>query len=289
MLIFNPLAGTAAGSPTGLVEVIHEMQALRLVPEVYLIEPDCELPGAIADALVRGIRTFVACGGDGTIASVARALADRPATLGIIPGGTRNNIALSLDIPADLPAAVALLRSGQPSKVDVGVIAFEGVETSFMEVCSVGLTSALFPSADDIQHGNLSRVGDFLGTLVGTPASEIRLLLDGEKEVVSQGHIVLVSNMPYVGPNYHIAADASATDGFLDVQFFAEQSKLDLLGHVIQTATAGATEDHRVRHYRVRSVEIEAEPPMAVMADGVLLGEGRVRVEVRQGALSVLR
>ncbi len=287
-LIFNPLAGAGAGSPTELVDVIHEMQAWKLVPEVFLIEPDCDLPGMIQDALDSGIEMVAVCGGDGTISSVATALLGTRATLGIIPGGTRNNVALSLGVPTDVPAAVALLRTGRPSKVDVGVVSFGEAATPFVEVCSVGLTSALFPSADDIQHGDLTRIGDFLATLVGSPASEIRLLLDDEKEISSQGHVVLVSNMPYVGPSYRIGAGASASDGLLDVLFFADQSKLDLLGYAIRAAGIGETDDHRVRHFRVRSVDIEAKPPMPVMADGIPLGEGRVRIEVRPGALTIM-
>ena len=67
---------------------------------------------------------------------------------------------------------------------------------------SVGLASTLFPSADDIQHGNLARVGDFLATLVGSPPAEMHLVLDDKQEVQTLGHVVLVSNMPYIGLHY---------------------------------------------------------------------------------------
>ena len=66
---------------------------------------------------------FVVCGGDGTILAVAEALIGTRATLGIIPTGTQNDVALSLGIPADVPAAIALLRTGRRIKVDVGLAA----------------------------------------------------------------------------------------------------------------------------------------------------------------------
>src|SRR5512147_2098430 len=99
-LVFNPISGAAGESPVQLLDVITEMQALNLVPEVYLIEQDCDLRPVIRDALQDGIRLFVVCGGDGTIDTVAGALSDTSATLGIIPTGTQNNVALSLGIPA---------------------------------------------------------------------------------------------------------------------------------------------------------------------------------------------
>src|SRR5512135_2698131 len=79
-LIFNPSAGAARTSPIEIVDVIHEMQAWKLVPEAYLVEPGGDLPGVIQDALTQGFRMFVVCGGDGTISAVAKALAGTPAT-----------------------------------------------------------------------------------------------------------------------------------------------------------------------------------------------------------------
>ena len=290
-LIFNPSAGATRGSPIEILDVIHEMQAWKLVPEAFLVEAGCDLPGAVQDALARGIRMFVVCGGDGTISTVARTLAGTPsggATLGIIPIGTQNNTALSLGIPADIAAAIAILRTGRRIKVDVGMATCGKVTTPFLEVCSVGLVSTLFPSADDVQHGNLARVGDFLATLVSSPPAEIHLVLDGKQEVRNLGHVVLVPNMPYIGLHYKVGSTASFNDGLLDVLFFADLSKLDLLGYVFQGVGTGKPEDPRIQHYHVRRVDIDTQPAMPIMADGNALGEGRVRIEVRRRVLAVM-
>jgi diacylglycerol kinase (ATP) len=287
-LIFNPSAGAARSKPIEIVDVIHEMQSWNIIPEAYLVEPGCDLPGVVKEALAQGIRMFVVCGGDGTISAVARTLAGTHATLGIIPIGTQNNTALSLGIPDDVPAAIAILRSGRRIKVDVGMADCNGLTTPFLEVCSVGLVSTLFPSADDIQHGNLARVGDFLKTLATTPPAEIHLLLENKQEIHSQGHVLLVSNMPYIGIHYQVGAAASFADGLLDVLFFADLSKLDLLSYVLQGVGEGKAEDPRIQHYHVRRVEIDSQPAMPVMADGNALGEGAVRIEVRRHALAVM-
>jgi len=287
-LIFNPGAGAAGESPAQLVNVIREMQACKLIPEAYLVEPGSDLRQVVQDALGQGIRMFVVCGGDGTISAVASMLAGTHATLGIIPIGTQNNTALSLGIPAAIPAAVAILRAGRRIKVDVGMAACAKDNTPFLEVCSVGLVSDLFPSADDIQHGNLARVGDFLATLVSSPPAEIHLVLDGKQEIRSLGHVVLVSNMPYVGLHYRVGEADSFNDGLLDVLFFADLSKLDLLSYVFQGVGTGGPEDPRIQHYRVRRVDIDTQPAMSVMADGNALGEGPVRIEVRRRALAVM-
>jgi diacylglycerol kinase (ATP) len=287
-LIFNPSAGAARPTPIEIVDVIHEMQAWKIVPEAYLVEPGCDLPGLVQDALAQGFRMFVVCGGDGTISAVARNLAGTPATLGIIPIGTQNNTALSLNIPNDIPAAIAILRNGRRIKVDVGMATCGRISTPFLEACSVGLASALFPSADDIQHGNLAQIGNFLATLAGTPPAEIHLLLDNKREIHDLGHVVVVSNMPYIGLHYQLGSLASFGDGLLDVLFFADLNKLELLGYVLQGVGEGYPEDQRIQHHHVRRVEIDTHPAMPVMADGSPLGEGLVRIEVRRHALAVM-
>jgi diacylglycerol kinase (ATP) len=287
-LIFNPSAGAARPTPIEIVDVIHEMQNWNLVPEAFLVEPGCDLPGAVEDALKRGIKMFVVCGGDGTISAVARSLASTHATLGVIPIGTQNNTALSLGIPSDVPAAVAILRTGKRIKVDVGMVTCGQISTPFLEVCSVGLVSTLFPTADDIQHGNLAQIGNFLSTLAGSPPAEIHLLLDKKQEIHNLGHVLLVSNMPYIGFHYQVGSLASFQDGLLDVLFFADLSKLELLGYVLQGVGEGKPEDARIQHFHVRKVEIDTHPSMPVMADGNPLGEGLVRIEVKRHALAVM-
>jgi diacylglycerol kinase (ATP) len=287
-LIFNPSAGAGRPAPIKIVDVIHEMQTCKLVPEAYLVEPGCDLPKVIQDALAQGFRMFVVCGGDGTISAVARTLAGTRATLGIIPIGTQNNTALSLGIPADIPASIAILRTGRRIKVDVGMATCGKTTTPFLEFCSVGLISTLFQSADDIQHGDLAQIGDFLKTLAASPPSEIHLVLDNKKEIHDLGHVLLVSNMPYIGLHYQVGSKASFKDGLLDVLFFGDLSKLDLLGYVFQGVGEGKSEDPRIKHYHVRRVDIETHPAMPVMVDGIALGEGLVRIEVRRHALPVM-
>jgi len=284
-LIFNPSSGASDASPAQLMEIITQLQAQGFVPEVYLVEPGGNLLAVIQDALHRSIRLFVVCGGDGTIDTVAEALVGKRATLGIIPIGTRNNLALSLGIPTDIPAAVALLRTGRRVKIDVGLVAWGEIERPFLEVCSVGMLSALFPAADDIQHGNLARVGDFLSTLIASPVAEMHLVLDKQK-IDIQGHVVLVANMPYIGPRYPIVK-ASFCDGRLDVLIFSDLSKLDVLNNAVQM-TSGGLEDPRIQHYQVKRLRIETNPPMPAMADGFTLGEGPLRIKVKKHALAVM-
>jgi diacylglycerol kinase (ATP) len=287
-LIFNPNSGAPSASLVQLTDVITQLQTWNLVPEVYLVEQGSNLLPVVEDAFDRKIRMFVVCGGDGTIESVAKGLVGTRATLGIIPTGTQNNLAVSLGIPNDIPTAVALLRTGQRLKIDVGRAVFGETEYLFLEVCSVGLMAALFPTADDIQHGNWSRIGDFLAMLVASPPAKMHLVLNKRKKIHTYGHVMLATNTPYIGPRHKIAPDGSCTDGLLDVLIFADLSKMELLSHAAVQLSGGGPEDPRIQHYQVRSLDIDTNPPMPIMADGSLLGEGSLHIELRRHALAVM-
>jgi len=287
-LIYNATAGPQGDSSQQLESILTEMQSRQILPEVHVVLPKSRVEATVRHAIRRGINLIVVAGGDGTVDSVAGAMLGTSATLGIIPTGTRNNVALSLDIPSDIAGAVALLREGRRLKMDIGFVRSSGGNRWFMEAATVGLLSDLFPAADDLQHGDLTKIGSLLSTLVSATASRVRMVLDGEKQLDTTAQVVLIANMPYLGPHFQVAPDVSFDDGHLDVFVYSEMSTVDLISHLARSTSGAAAKDTRIKHYRVKSLTIRSYPRMPVLADGALLGHGSVRVFIRPRALAVM-
>lgn len=283
-LIFNGYSGRASQSPGLLDDILLALQEEGFIPEVYLVTPGCDLDGVVQDALRSGIRLFAVCGGDGTIEWVARNLIGKNASLGIIPGGTRNNVALSLGVPMDARLAVGLFRAGQRARLDAGIAEVGERVHPFWEVCSVGLFSALFEAADNLQRGDLTRLGDAFSTLFTFPLANLNLEFDSREQVSLSGHVVLVANMPYFGPNYQVTLNSPLDDGILDVLVFSELTKLELLGNLLQIAPS----DPRIRRYQAHKIKISANPPLPVHADGDALGSGPVEITAKRKAVSFI-
>ncbi len=286
-LIFNAISGRSNESPNQLAEILNEMQNQYILPEVYMVRPDSQVEAVVHSALKGGIKLVVVAGGDGTIDSVVGAMIGSSATLGIIPTGTRNNLAYNLGIPSTIPGAVALLREGRRLKIDVGKMRHGRASRWFLEDATLGLLSDIYPFADSVQHGDLTQIGNLLSTVVSSTPSHLRMILGERKRIGMNAYMVLIANMPYIGPRFQISPDVSWNDNRLDVFVFSDMSKLDLISYAVQS-TGGAVEDDRIKHYRVKRVNIRSDPPMPVLADGMLLDPGPVTAEVHPRALAIM-
>jgi diacylglycerol kinase (ATP) len=286
-LIFNAGSGRPEDSPQQLASILAAMQDQHILPEVYTVRPDSNLESVVQDAIKGGIKLIVVAGGDGTIDSVIGAMVGRDATLGIIPTGTRNNVAFNLGITGDIAHSVALLRKGHQMKIDVGRVHFGHSRRWFLEGVALGLISDLYPMADDLQHGDLAQIGGLLSALISATPSRLRIVLDKHKHLDTTAHMMLITNMPFLGPHFQISSKVSVKDGYLDVFTFSDMTKLNMISYAM-LSQRGSTENIGIKHYRIQHVQIHSIPRMPVLADGLLLGEGSLSVHVHARALTVM-
>ncbi|MGB7536989.1 MAG: diacylglycerol kinase family protein [Anaerolineales bacterium] len=286
-LIFNPGSGQPGESPQQLVAILTEMQKRHIYPEVYIVHPGSRLEHVVRRAIRSGIKLIVVAGGDGTIESVVGAMVGRNATLGIIPTGTRNNVAFNLGITGNIAKSVALLRRGCRLKIDVGRVHSGHSRHWFLEAAALGLLSDIYPMADEIGHGRLAKLGELFSKFVSATPSRLRVSIDGHAQPKTSAHMMLVANMSYLGPHFRISPNVSFLDGRLDVFTFSDMGKRNMISYAV-LSRGGLNEDAGILHYRARRVRIVSKPQMPVLADGVLLGRGSLSVHVHPRALAVM-
>lgn len=97
--------------------------------------------------------------------------------------------------------------------------------------------------------------------------------------------LVVVSNAPMFGANFLVAPDASLKDGLLDISVYPEFSKAELLAYYAKVRAEGFSTNEKVQRYRTSKLEIKINPKMDVMADGLMLGKGKVEIKSKPGAI----
>lgn len=116
LVLLNTSAGAAGESLAGQVrQQFAEMQARAEVCETT----GEDLERRARDAAAQDFDAVIAAGGDGTVSTIAAALAGTETPLGILPLGTLNHFARDLGLPFDLAAAVRASALGQSRAVDV--------------------------------------------------------------------------------------------------------------------------------------------------------------------------
>jgi diacylglycerol kinase family enzyme len=90
--------------------------------EVWFSDENTKIDVLVERAVRDGATMLVGGGGDGTINAVASAVVGTDRVLGVLPLGTLNHFAKDLGVPADIEEAIAVLRDGTPSLVDVGEV-----------------------------------------------------------------------------------------------------------------------------------------------------------------------
>ena len=152
LLIHNPKAGSLD------VDLVPKLvSALGGVASVG-IEELGEAGNALHYAEANRFDWIAVAGGDGTVESVAATLVGSALPLGIIPAGTFNNFARSLDLPIDPIEACQVILAGNARPTDVGLANGK----PFFECLGSGMDAALYPLGEEIKSGRVHRLVDFL-------------------------------------------------------------------------------------------------------------------------------
>jgi diacylglycerol kinase (ATP) len=289
-LIANPSSGDPVESATRLEQVTRCLLDLGVNVDVALAHPVKEAVPIVRKAVKNGYSTVIAMGGDGTISAVIRGLVGSKVHLGIIAGGTENDIATSLGIPEDLTEACQLIASDHTRDLDLAEISTKDKKKFvFFMVTTVGLTSTLYPDIKDVPHGDLSNIKDAVVNFLQTkPDPKVFLTLDDESKIEVETMLVTITNTPVIGAKNLVAPDASTEDGLLDIAVYPNFTKAELLAYFAKTAQQREVPDGKIQRYRARKIKIRTEPKLDIAAEGILLGEGKAKIKVLPRALRVI-
>jgi YegS/Rv2252/BmrU family lipid kinase len=286
-LIVNPAAGGGKSGRLGPVLERRLREHGLTVTRVHTRDLQHARELAL-EAANRG-ETVVALSGDGMVGAIADALRTVPgAVLGILPGGRGNDLARVLGIPDDPHAACATIAAGSARPVDMGEIGGR----AFVGIASAGFDSDANRIANEAPPwlGALVYAYGALRALASwRPATfEIELDPPGERHTFT-GYSVGAANSKAYGGGMYAAPGALLDDGLLDVITMAHVSRWRFLSSVLPKVFKGThAELDAVRVFRAAEVEISADRPFTMYADGDPIGELPVRVRAVSGAVNII-
>jgi YegS/Rv2252/BmrU family lipid kinase len=282
-LLVNPSAG--GGRTRELLPRVERAFTARDLSYRVVLTESLEHARESALTAAEGGETPVVMSGDGLIGQIGGSLANSEVAMGIVPGGRGNDLARVLGIPTEPEDAVATLETGRERTIDVG----EANGQRYLCVASCGFDSDANRIANEAKliKGRLVYAYAALRAMAAWKPARFEISLDGERREF-HGYSVAAANSKAFGGGMYVAPDARLDDGELDVVYITQVGRLHYLRNLPKVFDGSHVENDEVVVLRGRKLEIEADRPFAVYADGEHITDLPATLRVLPGALRVI-
>ena len=293
VVFVNPASG--GGRAVAAVTRIRELLAARSFPaEITVTSTSEELEVRAREAIARGRKLLLVCGGDGTFQGLANAAFGFDVVLGVLPAGGGNDLAHALGLPRNMEAAVEAVLDGQPKCVDLlRARTADGTERLYAGGGGVGLDAEAMRYASGAYRripGRFRYIAAALRSLWGFTPLEVRAEFAGSDLPSLQAKALLagVLNTPTYGGGLKLAPQAQFDDGWLDVVIVENLNAWEVLGVLPALVKSGELRTRRVQRCRARRVRLTTSRPCMFHGDGEILGPTPVEIEVVPRAVRIL-
>ena len=229
--------------------------------------------------------TVVAVGGDGTVNEVARGIAGTSKTLGIIPCGSGDGLALHLGISRNYRTALKTIMAGKTVPMDAATVNGR----PFFSVCGIGFDAVVSERfAKSGKRGLLSYIEQGLKTWREYTPDKYTIKIDG-KEWTNDAALITIGNSNQWGNGAKITPLADSSDGMLDITVVDDFKAIEFPVMAGRLMTGSAHKSRRVHSYRGKHICIERSCEGPAHADGDWFEAGKtIDINVIPHALDVL-
>ena len=234
--------------------------------------------------------TIVASGGDGTICGVAAGMVGQSNQMGIIPSGTFNYFARSLNMPETVEEAVDVIAHGKTRATDVSTIN----DKVFLNNASIGAYAAILQTREGIyQRWGRSRVAAYWSVVkaLATLRSPLKLTVtvDG-KSFKHRTPLVFVLSNAFQLNQMGLSGEDCIADGGMVLLVAPDTNRWGLFKHA---AALGLGLAKRKTDYEMHcGNEIDLEMPhrsRPVARDGELAKmRGPFKLRMKRAALTLI-
>jgi diacylglycerol kinase family enzyme len=268
--------------------------ALRAALDAAGVEADIlTVPSAMGagsvDHAAEAYDVVVAAGGDGTVSTIAAAVARAGKILGVIPCGTLNHFARDAGIPLDLNAAAAVLAAGHTRALDLGAVN----DRFFINNASIGAYPRMVWERNRARDNGVPRPLAMALAVTRTwfdlRSLTVRLSVD-DQELVRRTPFIFVGNSEYEVAGTQIGRRTTMTDGRLSLYMAPRFGRGDAL--LLPVRVLLKTLERHERFEALQAASIVIDTPrrrVSVALDGeIRMLEAPLEFSVRAGALTTI-
>ena len=270
LFILNPRAG--GGRAKKLLPLIKEEMDKHSV-EYKIIETTKPMEATEIAKEDKEFETIIAVGGDGTVNEVAKGIILRGfGRLGIIPGGTGNDMARSLNLPKKLEENLDIIIEGYERNIDIGRVNGD----KFLNIASIGFDAEVVLNNIKIKQiikAGFSYLISVIYTLLSYKKKNMEIIIDG-KTIKEEVVLMAIGNGKYYGGGLQILPMAEVDNGLFSICIVSKANNLTLL-RLFPTIFSGKHINLKkyVQIHEGRNIKIESSENFYLNIDGEILPE----------------
>ncbi len=235
-------------------------------------------------AVKAGAKRLIVGGGDGTMAAAMQYLAHAKTALGLLPLGTGNSFAHTLQIPHDLEAAVKIIAEGRVTRVDLGRVN----RKYFANFATVGLPAKIAERTTNerkARFGPLAYVISGFRPMLRHEPFVATLSYDENRYQARTQQIVIASGRCF--GHQPLTPEASVVDGKLSVYLDTATTPLGVAKTYAAMALGRQTDLADAVTLETPQISVATRPRQPVSIDGDDAGRTPARFRIEPKALRV--
>lgn len=272
LFIYNAMSGNRS-IPKKLDYITERFMEKGLLVQPYRVQNDSEV--SLLQVLKSNSYSYiVVSGGDGTVNNIVNLMLKNNIKLpiGLIPSGTCNDFARSLNISTDVKKCIDIILGGLTAKVDVGLI---NNSLYFLSTCAGGIfVEVSFNTRNDLKK-SIGPLAYYIKALTEVKnIKPARLRIETDKEYIQDDFLLfLIINGKNAGGFNNILDKADISDGYMDIILIKDCLHIDMPSLFFKVLANDFINDKNVVWLRTKRCHIESDTEVALSIDGEK-GEG---------------
>lgn len=282
LVVVNPTAG--GGRAKSSIASLKSLAENRSVRFEVLVSSSLEHARSEAAKAAKAGLVVIAMGGDGLFGAVADEVSRVGGTVGLLPSGRGNDFARVVGISKDLPTALKALVEGTVRELDMG----DANGSRFVGIASVGIDAVANEIANNAPiQGQPAYVYGGIKALIKWKPANFSVTADGSTTSYN-GYSVSAANSKAYGGGMYLAPNAVLDDGLFDLVIVKRFPKRRFLAALPKIFKGSHLRIPEVEVSRARVIDVDADRPLKVYADGDEVAQTPVRLQILPKALKVI-
>jgi YegS/Rv2252/BmrU family lipid kinase len=319
LVIINPKA--AGGNNESNIGIFSSLLKKQIGEKIKIIitKKSGDATKYTRQYLKKNFKKIIAIGGDGTLNEVANGFFEdsikfplnskdfhklisisSEAILGIVPAGTRNILAKSLNIPLDPQIICNKINKMRPKKIDIiSVFLYNSKPRYKKRIClnaaEIGIGAEIIDRSKIVREKINSRiVSTALGIISTVPSyqsNKCEIILDkGKKKIITNMTMAIVANGIYLAGGFRPAYNAKINDGLLDLVMVKDSGSLKFLSSLIDIKKEDHSDKQNIIYEQAKTISIRSlDREVTVSIDGEPIGNLPASFHIHKRILNVLR